>query len=432
MQPTRTKLEHELSDFPGADQIRAELAAILDSSVFRTSKRCHDFLQYAVSQTLRGDLQNLRERSLAVEVFGRRTNASLGDDSIVRVGAREVRKRLAQYYMTEGAHDAMRIELPAGSYVPVFHAQAAPVFESPEVVSLLPPPAPALPAAPLKEAAARAPVSNQRWLILAGILAAVLLGVLLWRSMRAAVPEEFEAFWRPAFIQQGPVFLGLAHPIVYHPSSRLLKLDDEANGAEAVLQRPIRVAPETNSNDYVPVFDQYVGVGDALAASRLSILFAQHKRMVEGRLASKLSFADLRDSSAILIGAFTNRWSAQLVQSLRYRLGISLGLPWIVDSATGKKWMLSGKTDAGLVNEDYILLCRLTHAQTGGFVIIAAGLTQYGTEEAGRILSDPDSLAPLLRRVASDWRNKNLELVLHSRVLGETSTAPELVASYVW
>jgi hypothetical protein len=154
--------------------------------------------------------------------------------------------------------------------------------------------------------------------------------------------------------------------------------------------------------------------------------------MVKARLATKLSFADLRDSSAILIGAFTNRWSAQLVQGLRYRLGISLGIPWIVDSATGKKWLLAGKTDAGLVNEDYILLCRLTHAQTGGFVVIAAGLTQYGTEEAGRILSDPDSLAPLLRRVTPDWRNKNLELVLHSRVLGETSTAPELVASYVW
>jgi hypothetical protein len=432
MQPDRTKLERELPDFPGADQIRAELAAILDSSVFRTSKRCHDFLQYVVTQRLRGDLQNLRERSLAVEVFGRRTDASLGDDSIVRVGAREVRKRLAQYYMTEGAHDTMRIELPAGSYVPVFHAHAAPVFEPPEIVSLPPPPAPALPVAPPKKAAVLVAVPNKRWFIVAGILAAILLGILLWRSMRTAVPEEFETFWRPAFIQQGPVFLGLAHPIVYHPSNRLIKLDDEANGAEAVLQRPIRVAPEANSNDYVPVFDQYVGVGDALAASRLSILFAQHKRMVTARLATNLSFADLRDSSAILIGAFTNRWSAQLVQGLRYRLGIALGIPWIVDSATGKKWLLAGKTDAGLANEDYILLCRLTHAQTSGFVVIAAGLTQYGTEEAGRILSDPDSLAPLLRRVPPDWRNKNLELVLHSRVLGETSTAPELVAAYVW
>jgi hypothetical protein len=432
MQPTRTKLEHESLDLPNADQIRAELAAILDSSVFRTSKRCHDFLQYVVTQALRGDLQNLRERSLAVEVFGRRTQASLGDDSIVRVGAREVRKRLAQYYMTEGAHDAMRIELPAGSYVPVFHSQAAPVFEPPEVVTLPPAPAPALPVAASKETAVPKPGAVKRWLIPAGILALVLLGVVVWRSARTGVPEEFNTFWRPALVPQTTVFLGMAHPIVYHPSSRLLKLDDDTNGAEKVLQRPVHVPPEPNSNDYVPVFDQYVGVGDALAASRISVLFAQHKHLIKARLADKLSFADLRDSSVILIGAFTNRWSAQLVQGLRYRLGIALGIPWILDSATGRKWLLAGKTDAGLANEDYILLCRLPHAQTGGFVIIAAGLTQYGTEEAGRILSDPDALAPLLRKVSPDWRNKNLELVLHSRVLGETSTAPELIASYVW
>src|ERR1700761_5120565 len=137
MQPTHTKLEHDLPDLPPPDQIRAELAAILNSSSFRTSKRCHDFLQYVVTQALQGDLQNLRERRLAVEVFGRRTATSLGDDSIVRVGAREVRKRLAQYYMTEGAHDALRIELPPGSYMPAFHAQQiAPTFEPPPVVSL--------------------------------------------------------------------------------------------------------------------------------------------------------------------------------------------------------------------------------------------------------------------------------------------------------
>jgi hypothetical protein len=311
--------------------------------------------------------------------------------------------------------------------VPAFHTQVPQVFEPPEVIALPPPVLPISPAP-----AAPKPASRSRWLVLAGIAALVLLGLLFWRSARAALPEEFETFWRPAFVQPAPVFLGMAHPIVYHPSNRLIKLDEQVNGAESVLQRPIRVAPEPDSNDYVPVFDQYVGVGDALAVSRISVLFAQHNRPVEARLASTLSFADLRDSSAILIGAYTNRWSAQLVQSLRYRLGISLGIPWVLDSATGKKWLLSGKTDNGLANEDYILLCRLPHAQTGGFVVIAAGLTQYGTAEAGRILSDPDSLVPLLRRVSSDWRNKNLEMVLHSRVLGETSTAPDLVASHVW
>ncbi|HMF75046.1 MAG TPA: hypothetical protein VK604_05235 [Bryobacteraceae bacterium] len=443
MQLTRTKQEHELPATPDGEQVRAELAAILDSAVFRTSKRCRDFLRYVVTQTLQGDFQSLRERSLAVEVFGRRTDAALGDDSIVRVGAREVRKRLAQYYMTEGAQAAIRIDLPPGSYVPIFHAQPAQALERPAVGGEAVVPL-AFPVAPTSQLAAK-PVAaksllakpdrsqnKKKWLIASGIVAALLSGAVFWRTTRLAVPEEFDTFWQPAFVQHAPVFLGMAHPIVYHPSNRLIKLDEEANGAETALQRQVRVAAEPKRNDYVPVFDQYVGFGDAMAASRLSILFAQHHRPVTARLASKLNFVDLRDSPAILIGAFTNRWTTELVQGFRYRFQISLGVPWILDSATGKRWLLAGKTENGLANEDYILICRLTRTQTGGFVIIAAGLTQYGTEEAGRILSDPESLAPILRRVPPDWRNRDLELVLHSQVLGETSTAPELVAWHVW
>lgn len=448
MERSRTKPEHDVPDPASADQVRIELASVLDSAVFRTSKRCHDFLLYVVTRTLQGDSHSLRERTLAVEVFGRKTDAALGDDSIVRVGAREVRKRLAQYYMTEGSEAAIRIDLPPGSYVPVFHAPpskpvnsvptaAASTLDRPMVVA---DGAGSMAAAlPVRPASSAGPIagelgwmaSQRKWLVLGSVLVLALAGALLWRFERPSVPEEFNAFWRPAFLASGPVFLGMAHPIVYHPSNRLIRLDEEANGT-TVLQRQTHAAPDPKANDYVPVFDQYVGFGDAMAASRLSILFAQHQRLMTVRLADRLNFADLRDAAIILIGAFTNRWATELVQGLRYRFQSSLGVPWILNSATGKKWLLAGKKEDGLANEDYILICRLTRAQTGGFVIIAAGLTEYGTEEAGRILSDPDSLTPLLRKMTPDWRNKNLQLVLHSRVLGETSTTPDLIASYVW
>ncbi len=435
MQTTQLKTEPEFPAPPDAGQVREELASILDSSVFRTSKRCHDFLVYVVTRALQGDLQHLRERSIAVEVFGRKTDAALGDDSIVRVGAREVRKRLAQYYMTEGVQSALRIELPPGSYVPVFHPQFTHSLDHPEpgpaVLPLIPAPEPQLAAVPKVVAEPTTWLTRKATFVVAAVLALLLAALLARRFTRPAVPEEFEAFWRPAFSQTGPVFLGLAHPLVYHPSNRLIKLDEQAYGA-TLLQRQIHVRADAKAGDYVPVFDQYVGFGDAMAAARLSILFSQHNRTLKSRLASQLSFADLRDSSTVLIGAFTNRWALEMVQPLRFRFGMSLGVPWILDSRTSKKWTLSGKTEDGLANEDYILICRLTHAQTGGFVIVGAGLTHYGTEEAGRILSDPSALAPLLRKVSPDWRNKNLQLVLHSRVLGETSTAPDLIASHVW
>jgi hypothetical protein len=394
MSETRTYTQSVLPQQPGADQVRQELTLILDSPAFRTSKRCHDFLEYAVSKALDGDVESLRERSLAVEVFGRKNDAALGDDSIVRVGAREVRKRLAQYYVTDGANDVLRIELPAGSYVPAFHWSHAASHSEPATLS---PEAPSITAAPLRNRQADGLIWR-RWLIGTAVLLAG-AGLVILTARNGKVSGDFEAFWQPVFSQQGPVLIGLAHPLVYHPSSRLLALDEEQNGANGVAQRPIHVAASLQPDDYVPAVDQYVGFGDAVAGARLALLFAQHGRDSKLRLASKVEFADLRDSSSVLIGAFTNRWTSVLARTLRYRFEGRKGKPAILDANTGQEWILTGKKADGGANEDFILLCRLVRAPTGGFTVIGAGLTQYGTQEAGLFLSSPEALTPILKKL---------------------------------
>ena len=109
---------------PNETEVRREIEHVLSSSVFRGSKRCHDFTNYVCAKTLQGASGTLKERTIAIDVFGRRTNEAVGDDNIVRVGAREVRKRLALYYAGEGAEDPVRIELPTGTYVPIFRYQS--------------------------------------------------------------------------------------------------------------------------------------------------------------------------------------------------------------------------------------------------------------------------------------------------------------------
>ena len=75
-----------------------------------------------VEHTLQGDPDILKERTIGIEVFGRPTSYDPSDDATVRVKAGEVRKRLGLYYSDHGAHDPLRIELPSGTYVPVFRA----------------------------------------------------------------------------------------------------------------------------------------------------------------------------------------------------------------------------------------------------------------------------------------------------------------------
>ena len=102
------------------EAIREELTRVLNSHEFRTSKRSQDFLRYVVENTLQGHIDLLKERTIGIDVFGRSTSYEPSDDATVRVKAGDVRKRLGIYYAEQGARDPVRIELPAGTYVPEF------------------------------------------------------------------------------------------------------------------------------------------------------------------------------------------------------------------------------------------------------------------------------------------------------------------------
>src|SRR5271165_1534455 len=105
--------------------IRRELALILSSNGFAVSKRCQEFLRLIVEHALAGEFDQLRERMIGVEMFGRQVDYDTSNDAVVRVRATEVRKRLDQYYAELDGSPVVRIELPAGSYVPKFSWEKA-------------------------------------------------------------------------------------------------------------------------------------------------------------------------------------------------------------------------------------------------------------------------------------------------------------------
>ncbi len=411
-----------------ANEIKRELEKVIASPVFRGSKRCQSFLQYVVGKTLEGDTRTLKERTLAIEVFGRDEAEDLTDDSIVRVGAREVRKRLAQYYVAEGAQDFVRIELPPGSYIPLFLHQRIGAPDSVPHTDLTSPPATLVVPQPVFSRGRKLAF----WAVGTLILLAV-AGTLLWRSIPVAI-TPFDTFWKPAFLSKTAPVILLAHPIVYQPSTRASRLDEERNGVPmASAQRAIQLPPKMlDGSDYVAAMDQFVGFGDAEAALRVSGLFNQHHINAPVRLASRVDFYDLRQASAVLIGAFTNRWTVEFTKSMRYRFSYHNGKPCIEDAEKGCAWTLTTKTDNGESTEDYILVSRLPHPATNGFIVICAGLNVYGTEEGGRILTDPESLNQIIKKLPPHWAEHNLELVIHVSVIGDAPAQSNVVAVHTW
>src|SRR5947207_2892952 len=138
---------------PQERAVRAELNRLMESTAFRTSKRCREFLEYIVHHTISGPSGALKERSIGVEIFQLPKDFDTGQHTVVRVTANEVRKKLAQQYLVEnGAYRPIKIDVPPGSYSAAFTWQSPP--EEPRI---LPPPkvepqAPTERAAPIRPA----------------------------------------------------------------------------------------------------------------------------------------------------------------------------------------------------------------------------------------------------------------------------------------
>src|SRR5215467_524353 len=100
--------------------VRSQLEKVLASEGFTRNDRISSFLRFVVEQELSGGGDQLKESVIGVEVFGRRPDYDVRQDSIVRTEAGKLRARLAKYYRTDGAAGQVVIDLPKGGYRPVF------------------------------------------------------------------------------------------------------------------------------------------------------------------------------------------------------------------------------------------------------------------------------------------------------------------------
>src|SRR6266446_3854459 len=112
------------------EQAKAELNAVLNSGWFAHAPSLAQFLSYVCSKCLEGQANHIKEYNIAVEALGRPADFDQKRDSIVRVEAHRLRKRLRQYYEADGAGHALRIDIPSGQYAPRFLPRVTPETRS--------------------------------------------------------------------------------------------------------------------------------------------------------------------------------------------------------------------------------------------------------------------------------------------------------------
>jgi hypothetical protein len=165
--------------------INDQLERILNTPPLVSSPSLSRFLRYVVEETVAGRSGAIKEYTLGLNVFDRGEEFNPRLDPIVRVQARNLRSRLEKYYETQGADDPVRIELPKGTYVPVFHYRTDETVSGIETQEVRPEnePAPAaLSASVMPAPPPRSPVDDNRkgtprFMLAALILAVVLVGI---------------------------------------------------------------------------------------------------------------------------------------------------------------------------------------------------------------------------------------------------------------
>ena len=105
---------------PTEEAIRQQLAKILTSPQFVNSPNLLNFLRFIVEKTLAGESGDIKGYTVATQVMGRKADFDPNLDPIVRIQAGRLRRALEQYYGVQGKSDAVVIDVPKGSYVPVF------------------------------------------------------------------------------------------------------------------------------------------------------------------------------------------------------------------------------------------------------------------------------------------------------------------------
>jgi hypothetical protein len=344
----------------------------------------------------------LKERTIGIDVFGRSTSYEPSDDATVRVKAGEVRKRLGLYYAGQGATDPVRIELPAGTYIPEFRwINVAPADTALDVTPRVPAPG----------TGHRKWVRGNRmaWIIPVAILAIAAVGWWLARGRSSATP--LDQFWSPVLNGTAPVSLCAAYVPVYG-------LNREG-------------ADPTRPGDFVLLTDQFVGGGDLQATARLSSMLTRMRRPYTVRIGNDVSFEDLRTAPAILIGYSYTRWK-EISSQMRYFIEVSNTRVGITDSGKPTPWTIANLPADRRTNEDYAIVSRVFHPDTHAMLVEIAGITQYGTEAAAELVTNQDLLAEAFHGAPADWRKKNLQLVLHVKVIAGTPSSPKVVGAYYW
>jgi len=411
------------SPVPDAAAIREQLERLLVHPLFSNSKRYPVLLAHTVEQTLKGNGAELKERSIGIDVFGRSPTYDANADPVVRITAGEVRKRLVQYYYDPAHEGEPIIELPSGSYVPIFHTPEP--ARQPEPTPSVEVAAPIAPPNQIPLHLPQAP--RRRWLFLA-----CLVGILLAASFAIGwklrdlhnfhPPSSIDRFWQPITDGTTTATYCLGEPAKNLDVGSINSLDNPPSDSQP---EPLYFRLHLSG---------HLALADVITLTRTAAALETRHKAFRVLPASEASFAQLREGPIVLIGGFDNIWTLRVTQKLRFGFESKDGVALIVDRKSPKQtsWATAWDLPYQKLSRDYAIVARIHDSTTGQAVIVAAGISEEGTEAAGEILYNPVYLDSLIAKLPANWEQLNMEAVIETQVIEDHPGPPSILAVETW
>ncbi len=419
-----------------AAEVQQVLETIFKSKHFVNAHKKKKFLRLICDFYVAGRAQELNEHILGYDVFGRDKNYNPSDDPIVRVFAYEIRKKLEVYYSHEGADDPIRLDIPSGSYQPVFSRhlpeQASEITEAGQATQTI--------------KATNAVKGRRSFIMPAMMLAILTLAIIvivlalsnrqLRQEKRTAESTEdraiYGAVWSSFFKDNNPPLIVLSNPPTLrftNPSDPETLIKDsipvppeiakafkdkfvtnpevsmknsEANkGDKNELPQVGIVVERSKSPSLILSTNGYTGIGEAIGLHYLTDFFRKTNRNILLKQSRTLSAEDLKKHNVILLGgAWVNEWSDKLTESGDFvftsKATIENRNP---QPGEAREYIPQFDRRTGNLKVDYALITLKPNISEGNEVMLLAGVYSEGTEAAVEYVTSQNYLDQLNQRL---------------------------------
>jgi hypothetical protein len=434
-------LDRVLNNPEQVQALRAHLDELAVGAAFRGSHRSQQFLRHIIEKVFQGSGDQLKERTIGIELFHRSPSYDTGEDAIVRVTASDVRRRLLQHYGRYGETSRFRILLPPGSYVPEIEC-------TPLSAATPDPPPPPLPPTSSDEPALTGQASSSeaftrprtRW-----YLVATAVSLVIFMGMTALAFHR----WRPSTTTAAAV---LPWDAIFRPghSVQLITSDSSLEHLQELTGSDISVSDYANRR-YVPSlqaltpaqqqFYQFYLYADNAAAvdTPLAVNIARLAPAsvpFKVRSARTLRVADMQTGdNLILVGSpRSNPWFDFFENQLDFRFVFSKDLNQEIiqniHPLPGERATYSPTARGFATGESFAIIALVQNPNQSGQVLLLAGADGEGTEAAGHLVTDLPHLQRAMDfcQIPSGAQLQNFELLVRLNTMAGSPSTVDMVA----